>query len=91
MAETWHEDPSYHRAPGEHEHPVVGWISLVAILAAILAITWVGFEIHGARQIEAAFNESVQPAKPAAEKKPDTRREIDEAVTTSRWATGLSP
>ena len=38
---------SHHEHPGPHEHPVIAWIAIVAIVAAILLIAWVRLEIHG--------------------------------------------
>jgi hypothetical protein len=75
------------------EHPVVAVIAIVAILAAILLIAWARLEVHGTHDIEAAL------AEPQTEgdvlPKPDNRsneeREVDHAVTSSRFATGFSP
>jgi hypothetical protein len=59
---------------------------VIAIVAAILLITWARLEVHGTDDIQAALDEQAPSvAKPAQE------RELDEHVTTNRFATGLSP
>jgi hypothetical protein len=79
--------------PGR-DHPVVGWIGLLAILITILLLVWARVAVIGTRDIEEAL---VDPASKAgaAQAAPEERgargREVDEAVTSSRWATGLSP
>jgi hypothetical protein len=80
---------------GNKEHPVVAVIAIIAIIAAILLITWVRFEVHGTEDIEAALTETpAQGDVPAVLKpdlRPDEEREVDAAVTSSRFATGFSP
>jgi hypothetical protein len=71
--------------PPNGEHPIVAIVAVIAIIAAILLITWARFEVHGTGDIEATLTE--QPLSP----KPDHEREVDEAVTANRFATGLSP
>ena len=71
--------------PPNGEHPIVAILAVVAIVAAILLITWARIEIHGTDDLEATITE--QPVKP----KPADERELDEAVTANRFATGLSP
>ena len=82
-------------SPDPHEHPVVAVIAIIAILAAILLIAWVRLEVHGTQDIEAALTEPVAegelPAAPRRDLKPDDEREVDAAVTSSRFATGFSP
>jgi hypothetical protein len=83
-----HDVPEPPRPNGEH--PVVAILAIVAIILAIVLISWARVEVHGTGDLEAAL------AEPAAEEKPPARRpvderELDEAVTSSRWATGLSP
>jgi hypothetical protein len=63
----------------------VAIVAVIAIIAAILLITWARFEVHGTDDLEATITE--QPVKP----KPAEERELDEAVTANRFATGLSP
>ena len=86
---------SHHEHPDPHEHPVIAVIAIIAIIAAILLIAWARLEIHGTDDLEAALTEpSAQgdlPVAPKPDLKPDDEREIDAAVTSSRFATGLSP
>lgn len=71
--------------PPNGEHPVVAAIAVIAIIAAILLILWARIEVHGTADLEATITE--QPVKPP----PKDQREVDEAVTANRFATGLSP
>jgi hypothetical protein len=86
---------SHHEHPDPHEHPVIAWIAIIAIVAAMLLIAWARLEIHGTDDLEAALTEpSAQgdlPIAPKADLKPDDERELDAAVTSSRFATGFSP
>jgi hypothetical protein len=74
---------------------VIAWIAIIAIVAAMLLIAWARVEIHGTDDLEAALTEpSAQgdlPLAPKADLKPDDERELDAAVTSSRFATGFSP
>jgi hypothetical protein len=72
--------------PPNGEHPVVATLAVVAIVLAILLITWARFELLGTSDIEAALTEGAP-----IELKPDDERELDAAVTSNRFATGLSP
>jgi len=83
-----HDVPQPPRPNGEH--PVVAVIAIVAIILAILLISWARVEVHGTGDIEAAIAEPAAEAEAPAPK-PADERELDEAVTSSRWATGLSP
>jgi hypothetical protein len=82
-------------SPDPHEHPVVAVIAIISILAAILLITWARLEVHGTGDIEEALIEPVVQAELGAvlkpEPKPEEEREVDAAVTSSRFATGFSP
>ena len=71
--------------PPNGEHPVVAIIAIVAMIAAMLLITWARFEVHGTRDIEAALTEDGP-----IEAKPEEERELDAAVTSNRFATGVS-
>jgi hypothetical protein len=71
--------------PPNGEHPIVAIVAVLAIVAAIVLITWARFEIHGTADLEATITE--QPLQP----QPRDEREVDEAVTANRFATGLSP
>jgi hypothetical protein len=77
------------------EHPITAIIAVIAILVAILLITWARIEVHGTGDLEEALLEpqalpgvAVLPAKDI---KTSQEREVDAAVTSSRFATGLSP
>jgi len=77
------------------EHPVTAIIAVLAIFVAILLITWARIEVHGTGDLEEALVEpqaqSGVPVLPAKDIKADEEREVDAAVTSSRFATGLSP
>jgi hypothetical protein len=72
--------------PPNDEHPVIAVLAVIAIVAAILLITWARFEVHGTGDIAAALTEN-GPIEP----QPDDQRELDAAVTSNRFATGVSP
>jgi hypothetical protein len=72
--------------PPNDEHPIVAVLAVIAIIAAIVLITWARFEVHGTRDIEAALTEDGP-----IEVKPDDQLELDAAVTSNRFATGVSP
>ena len=83
-------------APGpQPEHPITAIIAVIAMLAAILLITWARIEVHGTGDLEEALVEpQVQPGVrvlPPKDIKAGEEREVDAAVTSSRFATGLSP
>ena len=77
------------------EHPVTAIIAVLAIFVAILLITWARIEVHGTGDLEEALVEAqAQPGVPVLPPKgikADEEREVDAAVTSSRFATGLSP
>lgn len=82
--------------PGpDKEHPVVAWIAVIAIVTAMLLIGWVRLEVHGTEDIEAALADPAEmgelPVVPAPDTKTTEEREVDAAVTSSRFATGFSP
>ena len=74
---------------------MIAWIAIIAIVAAMLLIAWARLEIHGTDDLEAALTEPPAqgdlPVAPKADLKPDDERELDAAVTSSRFATGFSP
>lgn len=72
--------------PPHPEHPVIAILAVIAMIVAMLLITWARFELHGTGDIEAALTED-GPTEP----KPDDQRELDAAVTSNRFATGVSP
>lgn len=82
------------RGAGRRDHPVVGWVGLLAIVATIVLLVWVRVTVIGTRDIEAALVEPAATegaARHAAEGQSAQQRDVDEAVAASRWATGLSP
>ena len=91
MGLTWTDDP---QPGGNGEHPVVALVAVIAILVAILLITWARVEVHGTADLEAAIaapraeHAPVPPPETAPSKE---QRDVDEAVTSSRFATGFSP
>ena len=75
--------------PGpDKEHPVVAVIAIIAILAAMLLIAWARIEVHGTGDIEAVLTE--EPVEVRIDAKSSEEREVDAAVTSSRFATGFS-
>ena len=70
----------------DDEHPVVAWIGIVAVLAAIVLITWARLEVHGTSDIEAVLEE-----RPLPNHRSHAEREVDKAVAAGRFATGFSP
>jgi hypothetical protein len=72
--------------PPNGEHPIIAVIAVVAMIAAILLITWARFEVHGTSDIEATLTEDGP-----TEHRSDEERELDAAVTSNRFATGVSP
>jgi len=81
----------------DHEHPLVAWTGIFAMLAAILLISWARIEVHGTGDLEAALTESGPEAASARRKlSPEgdrTKHEkaVDKAVAAGRWAAGFSP
>jgi hypothetical protein len=72
--------------PPNDEHPVVAVLAVIAIIGAIVLITWARFEVHGTGDIAAALTE-----EGPTEMQPDDQRALDAAVTSNRFATGVSP
>jgi len=77
------------------EHPVTAIIAVLAIYVAILLITWARIEVHGTGDLEEALVEPQAqpgvPVLPPRDVKAGAERDVDAAVTSSRFATGLSP
>jgi hypothetical protein len=91
MGLTWTGDP---QPDGNGEHPIVALVAVIAILAAILLITWARVEVHGTADLEAAISEpraEHAPVPPPETAPTKEQRDVDEAVTSSRFATGFSP
>jgi hypothetical protein len=75
----------------EREHPVVAWIAVAAIACAMVLIIWARFEVHGTGDLEAALYEEPQAPPPTQGEAIGHHAQVDEAVSTSRWATGFAP
>jgi len=82
MVACTHED---FPQPPKDEHPVVAILAVVAIVAAIVLIMWARVALHGTDDIEAALTDG-----PIAQST-DEQRELDAAVTSNRFAGGVSP
>ena len=82
MVACTHED--FPRPPND-EHPVVAILAVAAIVAAIVLIMWARVALHGTDDIEAALTDG-----PIAQST-DEQRELDAAVTSNRFAGGVSP
>ena len=83
MVACTHED---FPQPPNGEHPIVAVLAVIAIVAAIVLITWARFEVHGTADIQAALTEDGP-----IDTKNGEQAELDAAVTTNRFATGVSP
>ncbi|HZN87152.1 MAG TPA: hypothetical protein VFB53_10265 [Burkholderiales bacterium] len=80
-----------------HEHPLVAWTSILAILAAILLISWARIEVHGTGDLEAALTAGDADAasawrnlSPERDRTPHEKA-VDKALAAGRWAAGFSP
>ena len=90
MAPTLKSHPS-------HEHPIIAWAGIVAVLGAIVLILWARFEVHGTHDLESTLVSDVP--KPGARRpkpspgadRPAPDADVDEAVAAGRWAAGFSP
>jgi len=82
--------------PGPNkEHPVVAVLAVIAIIAAMLLIGWARLAVHGTDDIEEVLLEPPMTEEQAAIPRDDTKlpgeREVESAVTSTRFATGFSP
>jgi len=82
MVACTHED---FPQPPKDEHPIVAMVAVVAIVAAIMLIMWARVALHGTEDLEATFTDA--PLAPTS----DEQRELDAAVTSNRFAGGISP
>lgn len=84
-------------AQTDREHPVVAWIAVIAILAAILFIAWARVAVHGTGDLEAALSDDPESprAQAAQASAPGDRTaqdaQVEDAVTANRWATTFAP
>jgi hypothetical protein len=80
----------------DQEHPVIAWVAVVAILAAILLISWARVAVHGTGDLEAALSDDrASPSEQAAQASSQGDRneqdaQLHDAVAASRWATSFS-
>ena len=88
-------EPKCNAPDPQPEHPITAIIAVIAIFVAILLITWARIEVHGTGDLEEALVEPQAqpgvPLLPPKDIKAGEEREVDAAVTASRFATGLSP
>jgi hypothetical protein len=82
MVACTHED--FPRPPKD-EHPIVAIVAVAAIVGAIVLIMWARVALHGTEDIEATLTDG-----PLAHTT-DEQRELDAAVTSNRFAGGISP
>jgi hypothetical protein len=75
----------------EHEHPIVAWIAIAAIVAAVVLISWARVEVHGTEDLEAALYEETETKPSPQGDAAGQEAQIDDAVTASRWASAFSP
>ncbi len=88
MIDFWRYPMDSQQQRPEREHPIVAWIGVAAIVAAILVIIWARVEVIGTRDIEAALSGEPNGQEESEAAVP---REVDSAVAAGRWATGFSP
>ena len=84
MVHALGRQPSIEPSGPNGEHPLVALLAVVAIVLAILLIIWARVEVHGTADLESAVMHEAS-AEPAP--KPRVERDVDEAVTSSRFAT----
>jgi hypothetical protein len=81
----------------DHEHPLVAWTGILAMLAAILLISWARIEVHGTGDLEATLTAGDADAASALRKLSPERdrtpheKALDKAIAAGRWAAGFSP
>ena len=79
----------------DKEHPVVAILAVIAIVAAMLLIGLARVAVHGTEDLQQALADPVVSDLVVVPPQPDTipqeEREVDAAVTSSRFATGFSP
>ena len=79
-----HDD--FPRSPEPNgEHPVTAILAIVAILVAILLISWARFEVHGTEDLEGLVEQDAASRSAIS----NTGAAENEAAS-SRWATGFS-
>ncbi len=76
---------------GNGEHRVTALLAVLAIVLAIVLIALARVMLHGTEDVESALTEPGHAPASAESGKTPQEKEVDEAVTSSRFATGLSP
>ena len=71
--------------PPKDEHPIIAILAVAAIVGAIVLIMWARVALHGTEDIEAALTDG-----PLGQTS-DEQRALDAAVTSNRFAGGVSP
>ncbi len=84
-----------HFSGPDKEHPVVAILAVIAIVAAMLLIGLARVAVHGTEDLQQALADPVVSDLVVVPPQPNTipqeEREVDAAVTSSRFATGFSP
>jgi hypothetical protein len=81
----------------DQEHPVIAWVAVVAIIAAIVLISWARVAVHGTGDLEAALSDepaaAAGQATQASAQGDRTEQDalVEDAVAASRWASAFSP
>lgn len=88
-----HACPPLPQEPGHpsREHPATALLAVLAVLLAIVLISWAALELQGAPALRAVVEAATNGHPPRVDARTDEEREVDHAVTSSRFATGLSP
>ncbi len=72
------------------EHPVIGWLALIAMVAAVLCILWLRVAVVGTRDLERTFSQNGQTMPKKHTHPHSLRKKAEDAAAQSRWATGFS-
>ena len=67
------------------EHPVTAVLAVIAILLAVLLISWARLEVHGTADLEALVEED-----PVHSSAMSNNGAAENEAASSRWATGFS-
>ena len=78
------------RSPAPNgEHPVTAVLAVIAILLAVLLISWASVEVHGTADLEALVEDEPQSSSARSSTMSNGAAAENEAAS-SRWATGFS-
>jgi hypothetical protein len=67
------------------EHPVTAVLAVIAILLAVLLISWARLEVHGTADLEALVEDEPQSSSTMS-----NGAAAENEAASSRWATGFS-